>query len=81
MEYSEKDIICDLEEDNKLLLSKIEIYKEEIAVLREKLEYAQKIYILYESIMESSSKENKQLTEKVKRLERELKFRKKVNNE
>ncbi len=81
MEYSEKEIICDLEEDNKLLLSKIEIYKEEIAVLREKLEYAQKIYILYESIMESSSKENKQLTEKVKRLERELKFRKKVNNE
>lgn len=81
MEYSEKEIICDLEEDNKLLLSKIEIYKEEIAVLREKLEYAQKIYILYESIIESSSKENKQLTEKVKRLERELKFRKKVNNE
>lgn len=77
MEYSEKDIICDLEEDNKLLLSKIEIYKEEIAELREKLEYAQKIYILYESIMESSSRENKQLTEKVKRLEKELKFRKK----
>lgn len=78
MEYSEKDIICDLEEDNKLLLSKIEIYKEEIAELREKLEYAQKIYILYESIMESSSRENKQLTEKVKRLEKELKFRKKI---
>ncbi len=81
MKYSEKDIICDLEEDNKLLLSKIEIYKEEIAGLREKLEYAQKIYILYESIMENSRKENKQLTEKVKRLERELKFRKKLDNE
>ena len=41
MEYKEKDIISDLQEDNKLLLSKIEVYKEEITKLKNKLEYAQ----------------------------------------
>lgn len=40
MEYKEKDIISDLQEDNKLLLSKIEVYKEEITKLKNKLEYA-----------------------------------------
>ena len=62
MEYKEKDIISDLKEDNKLLLSKIEVYKEEITKLKNKLEYAQRFFVLYENIMENSRKENKQLT-------------------
>lgn len=78
MEYKEKDIISDLEEDNKLLSSKIEIYKEEIAKLKNKLEYAQRFFILYENIMENSRKENRQLSEKVKELEEKLKLMKKV---
>ena len=69
MEYKEKDIISDLQEDNKLLLSKIEVYKEEITKLKNKLEYAQRFFVLYENIMENSRKENKQLTEKIKELE------------
>ena len=73
MEYNEKEIISDLEEDNKLLLSKINIYKEEIANLRERLEYAQKIFILYENIMENAKKENKKLAERVNELKKELK--------
>lgn len=76
MEYSDKEIISDLEEDNKLLSSKIEIYKEEIANLREKLEYAQKIVILYENIMENGRKENRELAERVKELEKEIKLKK-----
>lgn len=76
MEYNEKEIISDLEEDNKLLSSKIEIYKEEIASLREKLEYAQKVVILYENIMENARKENKELAERVKELEKEFKLKK-----
>ena len=78
MEYKEKDIISDLEEDNKLLSSKIEVYKEEIAKLKNKLEYAQRFFILYENIMENSRKENRQLSEKVKELEEKLKLMKKV---
>ena len=78
MEYKEKDIISDLEEDNKLLSSKIEVYKEEIAKLKNKLEYAQRFIILYENIMENSRKENRQLSEKVKELEEKLKLMKKV---
>lgn len=76
MEYSDKEIISDLEEDNKLLSSKIEIYKEEIANLREKLEYVQKIVILYENIMENGRKENRELAERVKELEKEIKLKK-----
>ncbi|WP_432632594.1 hypothetical protein [Brachyspira sp.] len=76
MEYNDKEIISDLEEDNKLLASKIEIYKEEIASLREKLEYAQKIVILYENIMENGRKENRELAERVKELEKEIKLKK-----
>ena len=56
MEYKEKDIISDLQEDNKLLLSKIEVYKEEITKLKNKLEYAQRFFVLYENIMENSRK-------------------------
>lgn len=78
MECKEKDIISDLEEDNKLLSSKIEVYKEEIAKLKNKLEYAQRFIILYENIMENSRKENRQLSEKVKELEEKLKLMKKV---
>ncbi len=77
MEYKEKDIISDLQEDNKLLLSKIEVYKEEITKLKNKLEYAQRFFILYENIMENSRKENKQLTEKIKELENQIKLNKK----
>ncbi|CCY74979.1 hypothetical protein EPJ69_01985 [Brachyspira aalborgi] len=77
MEYKEKDIISDLQEDNKLLLSKIEVYKEEITKLKNKLEYAQRFFVLYENIMENSRKENKQLTEKIKELENQIKLNKK----
>ena len=77
MEYKEKDIISDLQEDNKLLLSKIEGYKEEITKLKNKLEYAQRFFVLYENIMENSRKENKQLTEKIKELENQIKLNKK----
>ena len=77
MEYKEKDIISDLQEDNKLLLSKIEVYKEEITKLKNKLEYAQRFFVLYENIMENSRKENKQLTEKIKELENKIKLNKK----
>lgn len=77
MEYKEKDIISDLKEDNKLLLSKIEVYKEEIIKLKNKLEYAQRFFVLYENIMENSRKENKQLTEKIKELENQIKLNKK----
>lgn len=77
MEYKEKDIISDLQEDNKLLLSKIEFYKEEITKLKNKLEYAQRFFVLYENIMENSRKENKQLTEKIKELENQIKLNKK----
>lgn len=77
MEYKEKDIISDLREDNKLLLSKIEVYKEEITKLKNKLEYAQRFFVLYENIMENSRKENKQLTEKIKELENQIKLNKK----
>lgn len=76
MEYKEKDIISDLKEDNKLLLSKIEVYKEEITKLKNKLEYAQRFFVLYENIMENSRKENKQLTEKIKELENQIKLNK-----
>jgi len=77
VEYKEKDIISDLKEDNKLLLSKIEVYKEEITKLKNKLEYAQRFFVLYENIMENSRKENKQLTEKIKELENQIKLNKK----
>jgi hypothetical protein len=77
VEYKEKDIISDLQEDNKLLLSKIEVYKEEITKLKNKLEYAQRFFVLYENIMENSRKENKQLTEKIKELENQIKLNKK----
>ena len=77
MEYKEKDIISDLQEDNKLLLSKIEVYKEEITKLKNKLEYAQRFFVLYENSMENSRKENKQLTEKIKELENQIKLNKK----
>ena len=77
MEYKEKDIISDLQEDNKLLLSKIEVYKEEITKLKNKLEYAQRFFVLYENIMENLEKENKQLTEKIKELENQIKLNKK----
>ena len=77
MEYKEKDIISDLQEDNKLLLSKIEVYKEEITKLKNKLEYAQRFFVLYENIMENSRKENRQLTEKIKELENQIKLNKK----
>ena len=72
MKYNEKEIISYLEEDNKLLSSKIEIYKEEITKLRERLEYTQKIVVLYENIMENARKENKQLAERINELEKEL---------
>ena len=77
MKYKEKDIISDLQEDNKLLLSKIEVYKEEITKLKNKLEYAQRFFVLNENIMENSRKENKQLTEKIKELENKIKLNKK----
>ncbi|TXJ44667.1 hypothetical protein [Brachyspira pilosicoli] len=73
MEYNDKETILELQEDNKLLTSKIDIYKEEINELKQKLEYAQKFFVLYENIMEQSRTETKNLTNKVKELEAEIK--------
>lgn len=73
MEYNDKETILELQEDNKLLSSKIYIYKEEINELKQKLEYAQKFFVLYENIMEQSRSETKDLTNKVKELEAEIK--------
>ena len=73
MEYNDKETILELQEDNKLLTSKIDIYKEEINELKQKLEYAQKFFVLYENIMEQSRSETKALTNKVKELEAEIK--------
>ena len=73
MEYNDKETILELQEDNKLLASKIDIYKEEINELKQKLEYAQKFFVLYENIMEQSRTETKNLTNKVKELEAEIK--------
>lgn len=73
MEYNDKETILELQEDNKLLASKIDIYKEEINELKQKLEYAQKFFVLYENIMEQSRSETKDLTNKVKELEVEIK--------
>lgn len=73
MEYTDKDIILELQEDNKLLSSKIDVYKEEINQLKQKLEYAQKFFALYENIMEQSRNETKELTNRVKELEKEIK--------
>ena len=73
MEYNDKETILELQEDNKLLASKIDIYKEEINELKQKLEYAQKFFVLYENIMEQSRNETKDLTNKVKELEAEIK--------
>lgn len=73
MEYNDKETILELQEDNKLLSSKIDIYKEEINELKQKLEYAQKFFVLYENIMEQSRSEAKDLTNKIKELEAEIK--------
>ncbi|OEJ16163.1 hypothetical protein BFL38_12040 [Brachyspira hampsonii] len=73
MEYTDKEIILELQEDNKLLSSKIDIYKEEINELKQKLEYAKKFFTLYENIMEQSRSETKELNNKVKELEAEIK--------
>lgn len=73
MEYNDKETILELQEDNKLLASKIDIYKEEINELKQKLEYAQKFFVLYENIMEQSRSETKELNNKVKELEAEIK--------
>ena len=73
MEHNYKETILELQEDNKLLASKIDIYKEEINELKQKLEYAQKFFVLYENIMEQSRSETKALTNKVKELEAEIK--------
>lgn len=72
VEYSDKDIILELQEDNKLLSSKIDVYKEEMSELKQKLEYAKKFFTLYENIMEQSRNETKELTIKVKELEEEI---------
>ena len=73
MEYNnDKETILELQEDNKLLASKINIYKEEINELKQKLEYAQKFFVLYENIMEQSRNETKVLSNKVKELEAEI---------
>ena len=78
MEYSDKEIILELQEDNKLLSSKIDVYKEEISELKQKLEYAKKFFTLYENIMEQSRNETKELSIRVKELEEEIKRLKNV---
>ena len=71
MEITEKYIIEDLKEDNALLSSKVDVYKEEIKTLKEKLEYTKKLFVLYENIMECSKNEVQELTATIKKLETE----------
>ncbi len=71
MVLTDQDIILDLQEDNRLLSSKIDVYKDEIQKLKEKLEYSQKLFTLYESIMECSKNENLELSLSVKTLTEE----------
>ncbi len=71
MEITEKYILEDLKEDNALLSSKIDVYKEEIKTLKEKLEYTKKLFVLYENIMECSKSEVEELTATIKELENE----------
>ena len=47
MEYTDNDIILELQEDNKLLSSKIDVYKEEISQLKQKLDYAKKFFFFF----------------------------------
>ncbi len=74
----EKDIILELQEDNRLLSTKIEVYKEEIASLKSKIDYANKLFALYENIMDESRKEIKTLNDRIRELEDKLD---KKNNE
>lgn len=74
----EKDIILELQEDNRLLSTKIEVYKEEIASLKSKIDYANKLFALYENIMDESRKEIKTLNDRIRELEEKLD---KKNNE
>ncbi len=80
MPLTDQDIINELQEDNRFLATKIEIYKDEITKLKEKLEYSQKLFALYEGIMECSKSENLELTLTVKKLTEENEMLKKGIN-
>jgi len=69
VEITEKYILEELKEDNALLSSKINIYKEEIKALKEKLDFTKKLFNLYENIMECSKNEVEELTATIKKLE------------
>ena len=71
MEITEKHILEDLKEDNALLSSKIDVYKEEIKALKEKLDLTKKLFVLYENIMDCSRNEIEELTAKIKELKTE----------
>ncbi len=63
-----KEEYSSLLEDNKLLQSKINIYREEISVLKGKLEYTGNLFALYESVVNCAKEESKELSAELKAL-------------
>lgn len=70
-DYISNEEYNSLLEDNKLLESKINIYKEEIAVLKGKLEYTGNLFALYESVVNCAKEESKELSAELKKLREE----------
>lgn len=70
MEQKEKMIIDELKEENRLLKLKVSAYKEELESLSNKLEYSEKFISLYESIIDASREEIKQLSMAIKKAEK-----------
>ncbi len=60
-----------LQEDNKLLESRINIYKEELSVLKGKLDYTGNLFALYESVLNCAKEETKELSAEIKALKAE----------
>ncbi len=58
-------------EDNKLLASRVDIYKEEIETLKGKLEYTGNLFALYESVLNCAKEESKELAVEIKKLKEE----------
>ncbi len=58
-------------EDNRLLESRINIYKEEISVLKGKLEYSGNLFSLYESVLACAKEESQELAAELKKVQAE----------
>ena len=76
---NEKDMM-DLDEDKKLLEAKVVMYKEEISMLKHKLEYAGNLFALYEGVINCAKEETKDITDEIKKLKSENEeMKKKIN--